>query len=153
VASAVNVQVGGALERRDDAKRESSAHRRLLARAARAALRYERVTDAEISLTLLDDAEITDLNRQFLSRDEPTDVIAFALYEPPEPPVGDVYIGFDQAVRQAAVAGVAIGEELTRLAIHGVLHVLGHDHPDGPERTDTEMWRIQEDLVARVTAV
>lgn len=150
--AAVKVQFGAALGRRETGMEHAAMHRRLLARAARAALRHDRVTEAEISITLLDDAEITDLNREFLSRDVPTDVIAFPLYESGEPPVGDIYIGFDQAVRQATDARVDIAEELARLAVHGVLHVLGHDHPAGQERVDTEMWRIQEDIVARVTA-
>lgn len=152
MAAAVQVQFDVGLGQRDDVMARAAAYRRLLGRAARAALRHERVPAGEVSITLLDDTGITDLNHRFLSRDLVTDVIAFALYEPPEPPVGDIYIGFDQAVRQAAGAGVDVAEELVRLAVHGVLHVLGHDHPDGTERVDTEMWRIQESIVIQVMA-
>jgi probable rRNA maturation factor len=127
-----------------------AAARRLLGRAVRAALRDRGVRDAEVSLALLDDTGITELNARFLSHDEVTDVISFALYEDGEAPVGDIYIGYQQAARQAAAAGVPVTEELTRLAVHGTLHVLGFDHPEGQERLDSEMWQLQERIVAAV---
>ena len=43
-------------------------------------------------------------------------------------------------------------EELARLTVHGTLHVLGHDHPDGQDRLESEMWQIQESIVAQVLA-
>ena len=61
--------------------------------------------------------------------------------------MGDVYIGFDQAERQSAEAGVSLDEELARLAIHGTLHLLGHGHSDGPERTGGPMFELQERLL------
>jgi probable rRNA maturation factor len=64
--------------------------------------------------------------------------------------LGDIYVGYDQATRQAEEAGVPLPEELARLAIHGTLHVLGHDHPEGPERLESAMFRLQEQLVRRV---
>jgi len=124
----------------------------MIARAARAALRDRAVQNADISITILDDAEIAEMNREFLAHDNATDVISFALYEYGEPPVGDIYIGFDEAVRQAAANGVPIDEELARLAIHGVLHVLGYEHPENGDREKSEMWRIQESIVAKVIA-
>ena len=116
----------------------------------RAALERGGVTEAEISLTLLDDDAIRDLNRRYLDRDRPTDVIAFPLYGPDELVVGDVYVGFDQGRRQAAELRVPLREELVRLAIHGTLHVLGHEHPEDGAREESEMFRIQEELVERV---
>ena len=98
---------------------------------------------AEISLTLLDDAAIGELNARWLERDGPTDVIAFALGDGPDL-VGDVYLGVEQARRQAEEHGVPLEEELARLAIHGTLHVLGHDHPEGPDRLESPMFRLQE---------
>ncbi len=123
--------------------------RALLERAVRATLTEERVPVAEISLTLLGDDAIRDLNRRWLGRDRPTDVLAFALGTGEEP-LGDVYVGVEQARRQAREAGVSAREEIVRLAIHGTLHVLGHDHPEGPERVDGPMFALQERLVARV---
>jgi probable rRNA maturation factor len=124
--------------------------RRLLRAAVRAAFRARRITDAELSLTLLADAGITDLNAAYLGHDGPTDVIAFALYEPGETPVGDVYIGFDQALRQAERLDIPPDQELLRLAIHGTLHVLGFDHPAAAERETSEMWQLQERILAGV---
>jgi probable rRNA maturation factor len=66
--------------------------------------------------------------------------------------VGDIYIGFDEALRQARVNDVAINEELARLAVHGTLHVLGHEHPEGTDRLESAMWQVQEAIVAQVLA-
>ena len=122
---------------------------RLLRRAARAALAAEGVTQGELSLTLLSDAAIAELNERYLGRQGPTDVIAFPLYEGDEAPVGDVYIGYDQALRQAAALGVPAAEELARLAIHGTLHILGYDHPEG-RRERSRMWQVQERILHEV---
>lgn len=151
MAPSIRVQLGAALAG-DAAPVADSATRRLMARAARAVLHREKVRTAEISITLLDDAEIAAMNREYLSREGPTDVIAFALYEQDEDPVGDIYIGFDQALHQADANGVEPREELARLAVHGTLHVLGHDHPEGGERLSSEMWQIQEAIVVQVLA-
>lgn len=107
---------------------------------------------AAISLAFLDDAGIRELHRRYLDRDRPTDVLAFGLHDEGEPVVGDVYVGLEQARRQADEGGVPLEEELLRLAIHGTLHVLGHEHPAGPERVESEMFRRQEALVRRVLA-
>lgn len=122
----------------------------LLRRAARAALEGKEVADAELSITLLDDQAMRDLNRDWLGRDRTTDVIAFTLGERDAEPLGDIYIGVERALEQAAEAGVPVREELVRLAVHGTLHVLGHDHAEGEERERGEMWRLQEDLVTRI---
>lgn len=115
-------------------------------RAARAALEDRGVADAELSLALLDDAAMAAMNRQWKGREEPTDVLAFALHDAGEPPLGDVYIGWEQALRQARDEGEAPLRELARLAIHGTLHVLGWDHPEeGRERS--EMWEHQERIL------
>lgn len=152
MAIAVNVQLGAGLASRRGSVSDRAATRALLARAARAALAYQDIAAAELSITLLTDDEIAAMNREFLSHDDPTDVIAFALYGDGEDPVGDVYIGYEQARRQAAANAVNLAEELARLAVHGTLHVLGYDHPDGGARVRSKMWRVQEDIVAGVFA-
>jgi probable rRNA maturation factor len=124
--------------------------RGLLRTGVRRALRAAGVREAEISLTLLGDAGIAELNAEYLGHDRPTDVIAFALHEPGEAPLGDVYLGVDEALRQARSHGVALAEELLRLAVHGTLHVLGHDHPAGTARLRSPMWRLQEEIVSQV---
>jgi probable rRNA maturation factor len=110
-------------------------------------LAEEGVERAEISVAFLSDAEIAAMNRDYLAHEGPTDVITFPLHEPGQPPLGDVYIGLRQAERQAAELGVPPEEELLRLAIHGTLHVLGHEHPEGEEREESAMYRRQEELL------
>jgi len=109
------------------------------------------VREAEVSVALLDDDAIALLNHTHLGKDRPTDVIAFRLYEEGESVLGDVYIGAEQAERQAAEAGVPLDEELLRLVVHGTLHVLGMDHPDEAEaREESPMYGRQEALVRQV---
>jgi probable rRNA maturation factor len=103
--------------------------------------------DGEVSIALLDDEAIRELNREYLNLDWPTDVIAFALHAEGEPVLGDIYVGHEQAVRQAAEMAIPLIEELARLAIHGALHVLGHEHPETEARFDSEMFRVQERLL------
>lgn len=117
----------------------------LIERAVRHAFRSHGAT-GEVSVTFLSDEAIQALNGEYLSEDRPTDVIAFSLGGP-ERTLGDVYIGYDQAERQSAELGVVLREELVRLAIHGTLHLLGHDHPAGVERAESPMFTLQERLV------
>ncbi len=113
-------------------------------------LRSAGLTEAEISLTLLDDDSIRELNLTYLGKDAPTDVISFALHEGDEPVLGDVYVGYERAAIQAVEAGISVEEELARLSIHGTLHVLGYDHPDTEARSSSEMFVLQEGLVRKL---
>ena len=127
----------------------------LLTEAARATvvavsqLAGEDVPSGELSITLVEDREIRDLNLRYLERDRPTDVIAFDLGAG-DSLLGDVYIAPDVAARNAASLGIDPLEELTRLVIHGVLHVLGHEHPEDESRDTSEMFRLQEELLGRL---
>lgn len=116
-------------------------------RAARATVEDRGIAAGELSLTLLDDAAMAALNRDWLDRDGPTDVLAFALHDEGEPVVGDIYLGIERAVAQAADEGESPGRELARLAVHGTLHVLGFDHPE-TDREESEMWQHQERILA-----
>lgn len=121
-------------------------------RAVRAVLRAEGVEAAEISVALMGDAEMAQLNHDYLGHEGPTDSIAFALHDEGEPPIGDLYVGVEVAARQAAEFGATPAEELLRLAVHGTLHVLGWEHPEGEERTGSEMFLRQEELLAAFLA-
>ena len=112
--------------------------------ASRWVLNEESARDGEISIALVSDATISALNEQYLSHQGPTDVISFPL-EDPLRLLGDIYIGAEQARRQAEDAGVSLREELLRLAIHGTLHVIGWDHPEGEA---SPMFLRQEELLA-----
>jgi probable rRNA maturation factor len=121
-----------------------------VAAAVASVLAAEGAEAEEISVVFLSDEEIREMNRRFLGRDYATDVLAFPLQEHGEPVVGDVFVGAEQVERQATEHGVPHPEEVLRVVVHGVLHLLGHDHPEGASRTESEMWRRQEALVARL---
>jgi probable rRNA maturation factor len=116
-------------------------------RAARATLAEQGIDDADLSIALVDDDTMVTLHGEYLGKRAPTDVLSFTLYEPGEPPAGEVVIGLEQAERQASALDVPLGEEIARLTIHGTLHVLGHDHPEGAGRTRSRMWRCQERIL------
>ena len=125
--------------------------RELLERAVRATLLAEGVERGEIALTFLSDDRIREMNHSYLGRDYVTDVIAFSLEAVGTGgPMGDIYVGAAQAARQAEELDVPVDEEVVRLAIHGTLHVLGHDHPEGETREESELFRRQESLVRHV---
>lgn len=128
------------------------APRALIVRAARAALRAEGMRNAELSLTFLGDRAIAAMNRRHLGHRGTTDVISFRLSPPTSdaPVMGDIYVGVDVARRAARERRIPLREELVRLVVHGTLHVLGYDHPDGEARLASEMWARQERLVVRV---
>lgn len=112
-------------------------------------LRAER-RDAVVSVSFVGPARMRALNREHKGKDRPTDVLAFALPQPGQGIVGDIYICPAVAREQARRLGIAPRRELARLVVHGVLHVLGHDHPEGPDREQSPMWRRQEQYLGRL---
>jgi len=123
-----------------------------VARVADRILRAEGVRDAVLSITFVSDRRIASLNWQHLKHRGPTDVLSFG-FAPSHgdaPLEGDIYIAPDVARRNALATGGGVREELLRLVVHGVLHVIGHDHPDGDGRYDSVMWRRQESLLGDV---
>jgi len=118
-----------------------------VAALAAAVVDAERAALAALSITFVGERRIRALNRAHLGHDRPTDVIAFTLGDGF---AGDVYVCPAVAAREARRAGVPLREELRRLVVHGVLHVLGHDHPGGEARLRSPMWRRQERLLARL---
>ena len=119
-------------------------------RVADRVLAWERApAGSHIDITLLSAAAMRRANRRATGRRGLTDVIAYALPQPDGRMLGDVYI-CPTAAAAAARNGVALNDELVRLAVHGTLHVLGHDHPEGPGRTRSRMWQLQERYVTRL---
>lgn len=117
----------------------------------RAVLRAEQSAPATLSVTFVSRGRIAALNRRYLGHRGSTDVISFALaLAQPKRVSGDIYIAPDVARRNADAHGVSLREELTRLIVHGVLHVLGFDHPEGTDRAASPMWKRQEQLVAKL---
>lgn len=113
--------------------------------------------DAELSLAVVDEPEIHALNRQYRQVDAPTDVLSFPLLElePGDPipideipPVlGDVVLSLPHIYRQADAYGHSPEREAAFLAVHGLLHLLGHDHvtPEGEAR----MFALQEEILEK----
>ncbi len=123
----------------------------LIRRAVSLALQREEIEEGELSIAFLEDEPIRVLNERWRGHDWIPDVLSFALHDPGEPPIGDIYIGFEQAARQAEEQGVTEREELVRLAVHGVLHVLGYAHPETESgRAKSELFRKQEAVVREV---
>ncbi|MYC88572.1 MAG: rRNA maturation RNase YbeY [Gemmatimonadales bacterium] len=120
--------------------------------AARAALRAGGAAceGAELSVTFLPAAAMRALNRDYHGVDDLTDVLAFGLGE--DPLVGDIYISPEAAEASAGELGLDPAAEILRLVIHGVLHLLGHDHPEGEARYASPMFELQERLLARLLA-
>jgi len=112
----------------------------------RAVLRGER-RRALVSVTFLGLTRMRRLNARYTGHDRPTDVLAFTLDQPGSFPLADVYVCGPVAARAAVTHGVPLREEIIRLVVHGILHALGHDHPEGPRRTRSAMWRRQERYV------
>lgn len=119
---------------------------RLIERVARAVVEGEG-REASIQVTFLGPARMRRMNRQWKGADRPTDVLSFSLLLPDQSLYGDVFICPDVARRQAKELGIPERQELIRLVVHGTLHALGYDHPDGPGRTRSAMWRRQERYV------
>jgi probable rRNA maturation factor len=103
---------------------------------------------ADITVTFLSPRAIRRLNATYLAHDWPTDVLSFPLKQPDGRIAGDVYLCRAVAARQARAHHVPLREELLRLVIHGTLHVLGWDHPGGPDRIGSPMWQRQEAYLA-----
>lgn len=120
--------------------------------------------DADVELTICGDTEMERLNFDHMGDRGPTDVLSFPLHEwlvdgrtshlgdddgvaPPGPLIlGDVVIDLDQALRQSAEGDWGVAEELVLLAIHGTLHLLGHDHQELDE--EERMRALEHDVLS-----
>jgi len=110
-----------------------------LRRAAQRLLDAVGHPDATLSITLVGDAAIRKLNREYRRKDRPTDVLSFPLGDGAQQQLlGDVVISVATAKRQAAEYDATPQREIERLLIHGILHLLGHDHHKRDERLRME---------------
>nr|WP_282958551.1 rRNA maturation RNase YbeY [Metabacillus idriensis] len=112
--------------------------------------------DAELSVTFVDNEKIKEINRDYRSKDQVTDVISFAMEEQGEgevsivgvdmPPVlGDIIISVPRAAEQAEEYGHSFTRELGFLAVHGLLHLLGYDHMT--EEDEKKMFGKQKEIL------
>lgn len=117
---------------------------------AQATLDHQKISpSADLTLIIDQDTRIQELNREFLGIDAPTDVLAFpAGHHDPDTKhvyLGDVIISYQQANGQAQKAGHPISAEINLLVVHGILHLLGHDHHQPKDRAI--MWSAQNDIL------
>ena len=122
----------------------------LLEHAANAALaKQAHSLDVELSVILTDDARLHELNLNYLGVDAPTDVLSFPASETdPETGaryIGDILISIPRAQAQAEAAGHSLEAEVQLLVVHGVLHLMGHDHAEAEEKA--RMWKAQAEIL------
>jgi probable rRNA maturation factor len=112
----------------------------------------------ELSLKLADDAEVQGLNATYRNKDKPTNVLSFPMLPPDfmeeadrdsdiEILIGDVIMAYETCEREAAEKGVSVETHATHLMVHGILHLLGYDHEEGPEEAE-EMEALETRALA-----
>ena len=111
--------------------------------------------EAELSIVVVDDAGIQELNRDYLGRDRPTNVISFPMLEGEESGIvpgllGDVVISADTAARDAEEAGSTFEREFFFLLIHGILHLVGFNHEGVGDAEIARMEAKEDELFALV---
>jgi probable rRNA maturation factor len=117
----------------------------LVERAARAALAGS-TRRGGVSVLLADDAALRGLNHAFRGKDQPTNVLSFpAAPVPgdPAPALGDIALAYETCAREAAAEGKSLDAHLAHLVVHGVLHLLGHDHMAEAEADAMEAAEIR----------
>ena len=123
---------------------------------AYAAKQEEISMDSELSVTIVDNESIQQINKDYREKDMPTDVISFALEEQGEEEIeirgddlprhlGDIVISIDKVIEQAKEYNHSFERELGFLAVHGFLHLLGYDHMTTAE--EKEMMERQDNLL------
>ena len=122
----------------------------LLERAAKAALSHASISEeTDLSVILTNDARLHELNLNYLGVDAPTDVLSFPATETDPDTgaryLGDILISVPRAKAQAERAGHPLESEVQLLVVHGVLHLLGHDHAEPEEKG--RMWKAQAEIL------
>ncbi|KAA0549371.1 rRNA maturation RNase YbeY [Bacillus sp. BGMRC 2118] len=130
---------------------------RLLEKLLEFAAQLENVHDAELSVTFVDNERIQEINREYRDKDQPTDVISFAMEELGEGEVeiigdsipkhlGDIIISIPRTIEQAEEYGHSFHRELGFLTVHGFLHLLGYDHMN--EEDEKKMFTRQDEILS-----
>jgi len=124
----------------------------LIPQAAIATLHQQSFADdAVLTVMVTDDEELQRLNRDYRQENKPTDVLSFedgSLWPDGNRYLGDIAISLPTAARQAEQVGHLLIDEVTLLTVHGVLHLLGHDHAEPEEKA--LMWQAQADVLTKL---
>lgn len=128
-------------------------------RAVMATLEHEKFPyDAEVSVTLCDNAYIRELNKQYRNKDKHTDVLSFPIYDNGEfdmgecisgAVLGDIVISLERAKEQAIEIGNSFLREVAFLCVHSTLHLLGYDHERSKE-DDELQCRLQNEIIEKI---
>ena len=110
--------------------------------------------DAELSILIVDDPQIAALNKKYLHRNGPTNVLAFPMGTDPfanmSPQLlGDVVISVETAANEGNRIGISMEERFIQLLVHGVLHLLGYDHKKS-EQEANEMEKKSDEILRRL---
>jgi probable rRNA maturation factor len=126
-------------------KRVRGVESKLLGKIAHRALEVFGLNKVELSIVLVSDAQIKRLNKLYRNKDKPTDVLSFPIGEKVKGwlILGDIVISVDTAKRQAQELGHSLEEELKRLLVHGLVHLLGYDHELGGEE-EKKFFELEE---------
>jgi len=126
-------------------KKVKGVESKLLSKIAHRALEVLGLSKVELSIVLVSDAQIKRLNKLYRNKDKPTDVLSFPIGEKVEDwlILGDIVISVDTARRQAQELGHSLEEELKRLLVHGLVHLLGYDHELGGEE-EKKFFELEE---------
>lgn len=116
--------------------------------AVRTVLAESEFSSANISIAVVDDPTIHELNNQYLRHDYPTDVLSFVLDDSTETLDGEVIVSADTAIREAAEAGWSAENELLLYVIHGTLHLIGHD--DHEPNDQAEMYAAEANCLKQL---
>lgn len=111
---------------------------------AGAALKTLGLAEKEVSILLADNEAIKELNKKYRKIAKPTDVLSFPMED--DELLGDIVISVEKTKEQAAAFGVSFEEELSRLIIHGLLHLMGYDHVKGG-RQAAKMKGMEEEVM------
>lgn len=108
------------------------------------------INDVEFNVIIVDNEYIHQLNKEYRNIDRETDVITFALeddktFNPEERVLGDIYISIDKAISQSEEYGHSLKREISFLAVHGLLHLLGYDHMT--KEDEDVMFKLQEEIL------
>ncbi|MCX8124394.1 MAG: rRNA maturation RNase YbeY [Spirochaetes bacterium] len=120
-----------------------------------AILHYLHIDNVVVTLIFTNDEAIAQINSTYRKKKGPTDVISFAYREAPMPSVcteeylGDIFISLETAQKQATEYGITLKEELQRLVVHGVLHILGYDHEKSAYKKKI-MQKKEKDILDKI---
>lgn len=129
--------------------------KKFIKESAEKILEYMGIDKAEVSITLTDDRTIQSINKEWRGKDMPTDVLSFPIDE--KPPkyryrvLGDIVISLPYAKRQSEKIGLSYREEVIRLLIHGILHLLGYDHERSKKDEDI-MFSLQDQIFENLSS-